>query len=140
MRISARPSKMIEPVCTPPFRGGGPLIVGPGSSPLVTTTPIGRTRPPVANLRSTATTWRCRELQDKLVGDQPLTHERAEGIAKTMDRTGCIARFPAHSCTAVWSASASCRWSSVRSLMRMSASMPFSCNGMGKYRNRCRPR
>jgi hypothetical protein len=35
-------------------------------------------------------------LQDKLVGDQPLTPERAEEIAKTMDRTGCTARLPAH--------------------------------------------
>jgi hypothetical protein len=35
-------------------------------------------------------------LQDKLVGDQPLTPERAEEIAKTMDRTGCAARLPAH--------------------------------------------
>jgi hypothetical protein len=38
----------------------------------------------------------CRELQDKLVGDQPLTPERAEEITKTMDRTGCTARVPAH--------------------------------------------
>jgi hypothetical protein len=37
----------------------------------------------------------CRELQDKLVGDQPLTPERAEEITKTMDRTG-TARLPAH--------------------------------------------
>jgi hypothetical protein len=38
----------------------------------------------------------CRQLQDKLVGDQPLTPERAEEIAKTMDRAGCTARLPAH--------------------------------------------
>ena len=38
----------------------------------------------------------CRQLQDKLVGDQPLTPERAEGMAKTMDRSGCTARLPAH--------------------------------------------
>ena len=38
----------------------------------------------------------CRQLQDKLVGDQPLTAERAEEIAKTMDRSGCTARLPAH--------------------------------------------
>ena len=38
----------------------------------------------------------CRELQDKLVGDQPLTAERAEEITKTMDRTGCTGRLPAH--------------------------------------------
>jgi hypothetical protein len=38
----------------------------------------------------------CRQLQDKLVGDQPLTPERAEEITKTMDRTGCTARLPAH--------------------------------------------
>jgi hypothetical protein len=38
----------------------------------------------------------CRELQDKLVGDQPLTPERADEITKTMDRTGCTARLPAH--------------------------------------------
>src|SRR5262245_43070602 len=31
----------------------------------------------------------CRQLQDKLVGNQPLTPERAEEIAKTMDQTGC---------------------------------------------------
>src|SRR5215510_9626699 len=30
----------------------------------------------------------CRELQDKLVGDQPLTPERAEEITKTIDRSG----------------------------------------------------
>ena len=38
----------------------------------------------------------CRQLQDKLIGDQPLTPERAEEIAKTMDRSGCTARLPAH--------------------------------------------
>ena len=38
----------------------------------------------------------CRQLQDKLVGDQPLTPERADEITKTMDRTGCTARLPAH--------------------------------------------
>ena len=38
----------------------------------------------------------CRELQDKLVGKQPLTAERAEEITKTMDRTGCTAQLPAH--------------------------------------------
>ena len=38
----------------------------------------------------------CRQLQEKLVGDQPLTPERAEEIAKTMDRSGCTARLPAH--------------------------------------------
>ena len=38
----------------------------------------------------------CRQLQDRLVGDQPLTPERGEEIAKTMDRSGCTARLPAH--------------------------------------------
>jgi hypothetical protein len=38
----------------------------------------------------------CRQLQGKLVGDQPLTPERAEEITKTMDRSGCTARLPAH--------------------------------------------
>jgi hypothetical protein len=37
----------------------------------------------------------CRQLQDKLVGDQPLTPERGKEIAKTMGQTGCTARFPA---------------------------------------------
>jgi hypothetical protein len=37
----------------------------------------------------------CRQLQDKLVGDQPLTPERTEEIVKTMDRAGCTARLPA---------------------------------------------
>jgi hypothetical protein len=37
----------------------------------------------------------CRELQDKLVGDQPLTPERSEEITKTMDRTGCTTRLKA---------------------------------------------
>jgi hypothetical protein len=36
----------------------------------------------------------CRWLQDKLVGDQPLTPERAEEIAFTMKGTGCTARLP----------------------------------------------
>ena len=38
----------------------------------------------------------CRELQDKLVGDRLITAERAEEITKTMDRTGCTGRLPAH--------------------------------------------
>jgi hypothetical protein len=36
----------------------------------------------------------CRHLQDKLVGDQPLTHERSEEIANTMKGFGCTARLP----------------------------------------------
>jgi hypothetical protein len=36
----------------------------------------------------------CRQLQDKLVGDQPLTPERREEIANTMEGTGCTARLP----------------------------------------------
>ena len=36
----------------------------------------------------------CRQLQDKLVGDQPLTPERREEIANTMEGTGCSARLP----------------------------------------------
>ncbi len=34
----------------------------------------------------------CRQLQDKLVGDQPLTPERGEEIANT--GAGCTARLP----------------------------------------------
>ena len=33
----------------------------------------------------------CRQLQDKLVGDQPLTPKRGEEIAKTVNRNGCSA-------------------------------------------------
>ena len=36
----------------------------------------------------------CREMQDKLVGDQPVTPERAEEITKAMDQAGCTARLP----------------------------------------------
>jgi hypothetical protein len=36
----------------------------------------------------------CREMQDKLVGGQPVTPERAEEITKAMDRAGCTARLP----------------------------------------------
>ena len=36
----------------------------------------------------------CRQLQDKLVGDQPLTPERGEEIANTMKGFGCTARLP----------------------------------------------
>ena len=36
----------------------------------------------------------CRQLQDKLVGDQSLTPERREEIANTMEGAGCAARFP----------------------------------------------
>ena len=35
----------------------------------------------------------CRQLQDKLVGDQPLTSERAAEIAKIMNSTGCAVRL-----------------------------------------------
>src|SRR2546430_17093116 len=40
----------------------------------------------------------CRELQDKLGGDQPLMAESAEELPKTMDRPGCTARPPAYCC------------------------------------------
>ena len=36
----------------------------------------------------------CRQLQDKLVSDQPLTPERSEEITKTMTGAGCTARLP----------------------------------------------
>ena len=36
----------------------------------------------------------CRQLQDKLVGDQPMTPERGEEIASTMAGAGCTARLP----------------------------------------------
>ena len=36
----------------------------------------------------------CRQLQDKLVGEQPLTPERREEIANTMNGFGCTARLP----------------------------------------------
>jgi hypothetical protein len=36
----------------------------------------------------------CRQLQDKLVGDQRLTPERGEEITNTMKGAGCTARLP----------------------------------------------
>jgi hypothetical protein len=36
----------------------------------------------------------CREMQDRLVGEQPLTPDRTEEIAKTMEKAGCTARLP----------------------------------------------
>jgi len=36
----------------------------------------------------------CRQLQGKLVGEQPLTPERREEIANTMNGFGCTARLP----------------------------------------------
>jgi hypothetical protein len=36
----------------------------------------------------------CRQLQDKLVGDQPLTSERREEVTNTMTGFGCSARLP----------------------------------------------
>jgi hypothetical protein len=36
----------------------------------------------------------CRQFQEKLVGDQPLTPERSEKIANAMEAAGCTARFP----------------------------------------------
>ena len=38
----------------------------------------------------------CRQLQDKLVGDQPITPERAAEITKAMNPTGCAARLPGY--------------------------------------------
>ena len=37
----------------------------------------------------------CRQLQDKLVGDQPLTPERGEEITNTLKGAGCTARLRA---------------------------------------------
>jgi hypothetical protein len=39
----------------------------------------------------------CRQLQDKLVGEQPLTPERSEEIANTMTEFECTARLPTRS-------------------------------------------
>ena len=36
----------------------------------------------------------CRQLQEKLVGEQPLTPERREEIVNTMTGFGCTARLP----------------------------------------------
>ena len=36
----------------------------------------------------------CRQLQEKLDGDQPLTPERSKKIANAMEAAGCTARFP----------------------------------------------
>jgi hypothetical protein len=36
----------------------------------------------------------CRQLQDKLLGDQPLTPERGEEIASTLEVAGCTASLP----------------------------------------------
>jgi len=36
----------------------------------------------------------CRQLQDKLVGEQPLTPERREEIVNTMTGFECTARLP----------------------------------------------
>jgi hypothetical protein len=38
----------------------------------------------------------CRQIQAKLVGDQPVTPARAEEIAKAMTPTGCAARLPGY--------------------------------------------
>jgi hypothetical protein len=38
----------------------------------------------------------CRQLQDKLVGGQPITSERAAEIGETMSPTGCAARLPGY--------------------------------------------
>jgi hypothetical protein len=36
----------------------------------------------------------CRQLQDKLIGEQPLTPERDEEIANTLNIAGCAASLP----------------------------------------------
>jgi hypothetical protein len=36
----------------------------------------------------------CRRLQDKLIGDQPLTPQRGEEIVNTMAGAGCTSRLP----------------------------------------------
>jgi hypothetical protein len=38
----------------------------------------------------------CRQIQTKLVGEQPITPERAKEIAQTMIPTGCAARLPGY--------------------------------------------
>jgi hypothetical protein len=58
MRVASRPSKNDRAGVRRPLRRG-PLIDGPGSSPLVITMARGWTRPERGtSLRSTATAWR----------------------------------------------------------------------------------
>jgi hypothetical protein len=38
----------------------------------------------------------CRQLQDKLIGEQPLTPERGEEIGNMLKVAGCTAKLPAH--------------------------------------------
>jgi len=38
----------------------------------------------------------CRQLQDKLIGDQPLTPERGEEITNILKVAGCTARLSVH--------------------------------------------
>ena len=38
----------------------------------------------------------CRQLQDKLAGEKPLTPERGEEIANTLKGAGCTAGLPVH--------------------------------------------
>jgi hypothetical protein len=38
----------------------------------------------------------CRQLQGKLIGEQPLTPERGEEIANTLNGAGCTARLSVH--------------------------------------------
>jgi hypothetical protein len=36
----------------------------------------------------------CRQMQSYLIGNQPLTPERADEIAEAMNQAGCTAHFP----------------------------------------------
>ena len=45
------------------------------------------------NLKQVGRAQECRQLQEKLVGDQPLTPERSEKIANIMEGAGCTARL-----------------------------------------------
>jgi hypothetical protein len=38
----------------------------------------------------------CRQLQDKLIGEQPLTPERGGEVANTLKVAGCTASLPVH--------------------------------------------
>ena len=38
----------------------------------------------------------CHQLQDKLIGEQPLTPERGEEIANTLKVAGCTPSLPVH--------------------------------------------
>jgi transposase len=93
-RAPSNPNKTLRPRISPICRRVGNAIAALAvMSTLTTCAP--RDSADNQLQRQVKRAQECRQLQDKLVGDQVLTRERAQAITKAMDQAGCNAHLQA---------------------------------------------